>query len=128
MTMHLIKGVRVIGSKKKAKRKPGWREAEAEYEAFLRKHGIDPNQKPKKREFIPYEKPKSTVFVRETPYYPSFSSAPAKTELLGNDTPKQEPMQYSGDYIVGIATMHKSNMVPVGREDNPEDYSTMRRN
>ena len=95
-------------------------------ERELRKLFFAPTSK--KREFVPYEKPKSTVFARETPYYPSFSSAPTKTELLGNDTPKQEPMQYSGDYIIGIATMHKSNMVPVGREDNPKDYSTMRRN
>ncbi len=42
-------------------------------------------------------------------------------------TPKKESPKYSGDYIVGIATMHKSNLVPVGREDSPIHYSTMRR-
>jgi hypothetical protein len=36
-------------------------------------------------------------------------------------------MVYTGDYIIGIATMHKSNLVPVGRGDNPVDYATMRR-
>ena len=31
-------------------------------------------------------------------------------------------------FIQGIATMHKSNLVPVTREGNPKDYATMRRN
>jgi len=43
-------------------------------------------------------------------------------------TSKAEPKKYTGDYIVGIATMHKSNLVPVCKDDNPENYATMRRN
>jgi len=36
----------------------------------------------------------------------------------GNITPKQEPMQYTGERkLLGIATMHKSNMVPIFEED-----------
>ena len=46
---------------------------------------------------------------------------------LRNATAKPDSNSYSGTYVVGIATMHKSNAVPVGRDDNPEDYSTMRR-
>ena len=46
---------------------------------------------------------------------------------LRNATAKPGSNSYSGTYVVGIATMHKSNAVPVGRGDNPEDYSTMRR-
>ena len=128
MTMHLIKGVHVTGSKKKAKRKPGWREAEAEYQAFLKKHGVDVNQKPKKKEFVVYAEAKEKTFVRETKYYPSLSTKSVAGELPRSDTPKKETKQYTGDYIIGIATMHKSNMVPVGRGDDPKDYSTMRRN
>lgn len=45
-----------------------------------------------------------------------------------NTTGRKKPLVYTGDYVVGIATMHKSNMVPVGREDSPEDYAKMRRN
>ena len=52
---------------------------------------------------------------------------PSLTSTQGN-TAKVESKQYTGDYIVGIATMHKSNLVPVCRDDNPEHYSTMRRN
>ena len=46
---------------------------------------------------------------------------------LKNATAKPGSNSYSGTYIVGIATMHKSNLVPIGSGDNPEDYSTMRR-
>lgn len=39
----------------------------------------------------------------------------------------KEKLSYSGEYIVGIATMHKSNIVPIGRGDDPESYAKMRR-
>lgn len=76
--------------------------------------------KPKK-EFVEY-KPEET-YVRETPDYPSLSTSP----IPASGT-KTESQKYTGDYIVGIATMHKSNLVPVSRGDNPVDYATMRRN
>ena len=46
---------------------------------------------------------------------------------LRNATARPEGNSYSGTYITGIAQMHKSNAVPVGKGDNPEDYATMRR-
>lgn len=107
-------------SKKKAHKKPGWREAEEQHRKFLMKLGIDPDAPKKKKEFVPYvPKPQ---YTRETTSYPSLSN-----KMTGS-TAKPEPKVYSGDYIVGIATMHKSNAVPVGRGDDPKDYATMRRN
>ena len=44
------------------------------------------------------------------------------------DTFKREVQKYTGDKVLGIATMHKSNLVPVGKGDDPKHYSTMRRN
>ena len=123
MTMHLIKGVYAPTSKKKANRKPGWQKAEQEHREWLLKHGVNPDVKAKrKKEFVVYESTKE-AYVRETKRYPSFSSSP----VPGNGA-KKETMVYTGDYIIGIATMHKSNLVPVGRNDNPKDYATMRRN
>ena len=46
---------------------------------------------------------------------------------LKNATAKPDGNSYSGTYIRGIAQMHKSNAVPVGKDDDPEDYATMRR-
>ncbi len=62
-------------------------------------------------------------YVRDTVDYPS-----ADSSSDSNLTAKPERKEYSGDYLVGIATMHKSNLVPVGKGDDPTHYSTMRRN
>ena len=122
MSMHMIHGVRVHGSKKKQNKKPGWKQREAEHRAWLIKMGVDPDAKPKKKEFVPYE-PKEPQPRRETKNYPSLSTQ----SIPGSGTKKESPV-YSGDYIVGIATMHKSNLVPVGRGDDPKHYAAMRRN
>ena len=53
--------------------------------------------------------------------------------LRGNLTPKIEPMQYTGERkLLGIATMHKSNLVPVLEEEDgnrqfAKDLARMRR-
>jgi hypothetical protein len=119
--MHMIHGVRVIGSKKKTKRKPGWREAEEQHRKWLIKMGIDPDAKPKKKAFEPY-KPQPEPYRREVPDYPSLSNK------MEGYAPKKESPKYTGDLIVGIATMHKSNAVPVMRNTSQaEDISKMRR-
>lgn len=43
-------------------------------------------------------------------------------------TSKKEVPTYTGDYVIGIATMHKSNLVPVGRDSTMAvDIAKMRR-
>ena len=37
------------------------------------------------------------------------------------------PQQYTGDKIVGIGTMHKSNAVPIFTDQEAKDISSMRR-
>jgi hypothetical protein len=37
------------------------------------------------------------------------------------------PMQYTGDKIMGIGTMHKSNAVPIFSDKEAKDISSMRR-
>jgi hypothetical protein len=39
----------------------------------------------------------------------------------------KKPNVYTGDRLLGIATMHKSNMVPVFSQEDAEDISKMRR-
>ncbi len=117
-----MRGVHEPRSKMKVKKKPGWQQREAEYNEWLKSHGVDPNaKKSRKKEFIPLTTTKQEVYRRETQYIPSKSSS-----SMGNATKKETPV-YSGDYLVGIATMHKSNLVPVGRGDDPESYAKMRR-
>jgi hypothetical protein len=40
---------------------------------------------------------------------------------------KSEPKVYTGDKIVGICTMHKSNLVPVFNHEAAIDVAKMRR-
>ena len=59
---------------------------------------------------------------RDLPYYPSHYSS----GHIGGTA--KEVNKYSGEYLIGIATMHKSNLVPVGKNDDARNYATMRRN
>jgi hypothetical protein len=63
----------------------------------------------------------ATTYRRETPKYPSGDTYDSFA------APKRE-MKYTGDRLLGIATMHKSNMVPVFSQESAEEISKMRRN
>ncbi len=43
------------------------------------------------------------------------------------DTFKREVQKYTGDKVLGIATMHKSNAVPIFSNDQAVDVAKMRR-
>lgn len=74
-----------------------------------------------KTEFRNY-KPKE-VFLRDIPEIPSLDVNQKVYTAY-----KKETNVYTGDYITGLATMHKSNIVPVGKGDDAESYAKMRRN
>jgi hypothetical protein len=46
--------------------------------------------------------------------------------MIGS-TAKPEPKVYTGTLIKGIATMHKSNAVPIINQEQAEEISRMRR-
>ena len=67
------------------------------------------------------------LIARHREKYPSYVSS----SNTGAITPKKESMTYSGErQLLGIATMHKSNLVPVFKEDKnyAKDLARMRRN
>jgi len=90
-------------------------------------------------EYKPKDKPSvsstpwhySPPYVRETEHIPSLS-----TKDSFEPATKKEPMQYTGERkLVGIATLHKSNMVPVFADDDDKtgskqatEIAQMRRN
>ena len=76
--------------------------------------------KPRKQEFETYV-PQEPV-RRETKNYPSLSND------IGGFAPRKETQKYTGDYITGIATMHKSNLVPISNKKQAVEVSQMRRN
>lgn len=64
----------------------------------------------------------TTTQVRKSPDIPS-----ADTFDRFNGGSKTENT-YTGNRLLGIATMHKSNSVPVFRKEDAEDIANMRRN
>jgi hypothetical protein len=65
---------------------------------------------------------------RLSPVLPRTNDIPSKPDtVLGAVTVKQT-QQYTGDKILGIGTMHKSNAVPIFSNDEAKDISKMRRN
>lgn len=118
MTMHLVRGMTSLNTKKrKQKKEPGWKQAQADHEAFLKKMGVHPDQL--------MTKEKSSV--HSVPNYSENRPKISTSDVICAIAPKKKRNEYSGDYIVGIATMHKSNLVPVGRGDDVKAYTKMRR-
>ena len=58
---------------------------------------------------------------RDVKTYPSLKG-------VGKVVQRKHTKKYTGDYITGIATSHKSNLIPVSRGDDPKSYAQMRRN
>jgi len=90
--------------------------AYATLDEYIRyRHGKVRKTKPRKdKSFVP------TYAVRETAYHGSL-------ETNACETSRKETPAYTGTYIKGIATMHKSNAVPIGSDDDAESYAKMRR-
>lgn len=106
-------------SKVKAKLRP---KAEREqYEAWCKKHGI--GEKPKKKTTaVSLPTVVSTPYVRETRKVNSLGSF-----VTGAVTSNNTKKVYTGDKMLGIAAMHKSNLVPVFTDESAVDISHMRR-
>lgn len=69
---------------------------------------------------VPKSPMEAKTYRRESPKIPSGDTY---TSFVA---PKRE-MHYTGDKLLGIATMHKSNLVPVFKQEDAEDIARMRR-
>jgi len=141
MTMHLVKGMtttRVAKSNRKITRIDHERyvEEHRKYNKRLKqqhRHSecltldqyIDyvygkplPQKSVTNRGFLPQKSVEP--YRRQTPHIPS-------VDLGGNFTTKAEPLKYTGTLVKGIATMHKSNAVPVINQEEAEAIAKMRR-
>ncbi len=65
------------------------------------------------------------AYRRETPHIPSLNS---DLKDLQNACARRESQRYTGTLIKGIATMHKSNAVPIINDEQAKEISQMRRN
>ena len=105
LTMHLVRGMTSLNTRKQKPNKKSKRllEAEAEHQIFLNRMGVK----------------KKTVDYRYD--IPDYKTGPRVTSdrVAGNGT-KREALKYTGNELLGCATMHKSNCVPI-RKDNKEE-------
>ena len=118
MSMHLV-GPYMTTTKYNRKQKTSKNKRlaakQAEHETWLKSMGVG----------------KSTVkHTNEIPDYKTRDTVPLGNKIAGHG-PAKESMVYSGErQLLGIATMHKSNMVPVfaDRKEDAKDIAAMRRN
>ena len=101
--------------------------AKAEHDKWLRARGVHPDQL---KAALPHNAKGKRLGITPMPDYKSHQgerTIKTSDRVVGNTTIRQSNT-YTGDFIVGIATMHKSNFVPVTRNQDGKDYATMRRN
>ena len=104
-------------TKKRKARKPNANERQlaSEWDAIVKKY--EP-KKPVSRSVVAWQPTKT--YVRQTPHIPSLNTGNVAAT-------KAEPKVYTGDKVLGIATLHKSNAVPVFNSQEAVDISSMRR-
>jgi hypothetical protein len=92
------------------------------FEDYLAYVQGNPPKRKVEKEFTPYAP--SKPHVRHTESYPSLQTS----NVIPGACAKRESPKYTGDLICGIATMHKSNAVPIMRgTKQAEDIAKMRR-
>jgi hypothetical protein len=131
MTMHLEGPWLSTGGKRKGKIKfrnsaeaQKARQLDAEWKELQAKWGVEAEDKKRKRALSaePLTYSLSPPAGRESKRIESLDTG-HKGAVRTKDIP-----QYTGNKIIGIGTMHKSNAVPVFSDEEAKAISTMRRN
>lgn len=112
MSMHMIRGVQIHGKSKK-KLTPKDKRAQAEHERWLKSMGV------------------GKVKADSGNKIPTYMTEKRVTSdvICGHGSAKEQ-MVYSGErQLLGVATMHKSNMVPIfaDRKEDAKEVASMRR-
>ena len=152
MTMHLQRGLTTLNTKKPKKKKLTLKQI-AKYQEDMRKHNKymkkigAANLQMNLEEYIAYVRGEHKVRTKapiKTDWYHEDSTYQRPTENIPSlksessfaPCTKKESIQYTGERrLVGIATMHKSNMVPIFADDDDKtgskqatEIAPMRRN
>lgn len=145
MTMHLERGLTTLNTRKRKTKKKDtksdiqrWKNELRDYNKKMRQCHAH-NMQMTWDEYVDYVKgrykPKnpptaikepwhySGPSVRQTEHVPSLNSKDSFTTAT-----KRKPMEYTGERrLLGIATMHKSNLVPVFSDEDAKELAKMRR-
>lgn len=144
MTMHLVRGMTGLNTAKNKKRKltlgkiAKFQEQMFAHNKEMRRKGLHDLQMDL-QEFIDYchgdWKPKAQKSAEDREFKPLKSAEPYRRETphipskesIGGIAAKPQPKVYTGTLIKGIATMHKSNAVPIIDKKQAEEIAGMRR-
>jgi len=114
MTMHLVRGMTTLSTRKRKSRKKtaAVLEEERKMAKLLKSLG--------------YHK-SSSRWKADLPDYTVAETVPT-SDLIMKVEGKRKANQYTGDELAGIGTLHKSNMVPIRKDSNDaHEIARMRR-
>ena len=126
MTMHLVRGMSSINTKKRKQqgRTQADRDAQAAHNKWLRERGLAPDQL---KAALPHDAKGRRLGVYDMPDYSVSKTAPT-SDCIVPVAGKRKENVYTGDEIAGIGLLHKSNLVPVRKDSNDaKEIARMRR-
>ena len=115
MSSHLLPVYFTTTKYNRKQKKRKFTKAHQDHEKWLKKMGVKKLSESDKKDL--YDIPN---------YSENKSKYKTSYKIPGNGTSKDK-QEYTGTKIMGIATMHKSNIVPVTNKKAAEDISKMRR-
>lgn len=127
MSMHLERPMlNTLNTKKRRKNKSNkQKRADDQHLAFLETYGVSPQQLRDKRK---KSKKPSTQSAFNADTARAIQQSNADISSVAGVAAKRDARVYSGERkLLGIAAMHKSNLVPVFDAKDAEDYAKMRR-
>jgi len=129
MTMHLAHPALTMGGKRKGKTKfrnsaeaQKARQLDAEWKELQAKWGVEAEEKKRKRAMSA----PSLDYKLTAPVGRSNTNHIPSRVTEGGSTASVHKV-YTGNKILGIGTMHKSNVVPIFSDEQAKDISRMRR-
>lgn len=133
MSMHLEGPWLSTTGKKKSKRKfasadhaKKARELDESWKDLLKRQGLELEEKKRKRAMSAGNLSSTGYSLRIPEGRNTTAHIPSRDSGGGNAT-LPPPKVYTGTKVLGIATMHKSNAVPVFSDEQAVDISKMRR-
>jgi hypothetical protein len=125
MTMSLVRGMSTNSTRKRRVKKSARQlKAEQEHEAWLASMGVG------KHLNALYDKWGNRKGLNSIPDYSEHQATAQLSNRVAANGTARETQKYTGTEIAGIVTTHKSNLMPV-RKDNKQaaiDAASMRRN
>ena len=116
------KGKKKFASAEQARKS---RDLDASWKELLKKHNIEAEDKKRSRAMT--AAPLSSTYKLTIPEGRNTTQHLKSVDTGGGNATLKEPKVYTGTKVKGIATMHKSNAVPVFSDEEAVDISKMRR-